>query len=69
MLTGNGTRLITSGRWPKRRYTGLNNCSLGTLTLRDYDAQVGEAMAMIRALNKMTRAGMPERVRIAWVGQ
>lgn len=35
------------------------------LTLRDYDAQVGEAMAMIRALNKMTRAGMPESVRIA----
>lgn len=37
----------------------------GHLTLRDYDAQVGEAMAMIRALNKMTRAGMPESVRIA----
>ncbi|WP_187514340.1 transposase, partial [Pantoea agglomerans] len=33
--------------------------------VRDYDAQVGEAMAMIRALNKMTRAGMPESVRIA----
>ncbi len=29
----------------------------GHLTLRDYDAQVGEAIAMIRALNKMTRAG------------
>jgi len=37
----------------------------GHLTLRDYDAQVGEAMAMIRALNKMTRAGMPKSVRIA----
>ena len=37
----------------------------GDLTLRDYDAQVGEAMAMIRALNKMTSAGMPETVRIA----
>nr|ALG88612.1 transposase [Pectobacterium carotovorum] len=37
----------------------------GHLMLRDYDAQVGEAMAMIRALNKMTRAGMPESVRIA----
>ena len=37
----------------------------GHLTLRDYDAQVGEAMAMISALNKMTRAGMPESVRIA----
>ncbi len=37
----------------------------GHLRLRDYDAQVGEAMAMIRGLNRMTRAGMPERVRIA----
>jgi len=37
----------------------------GHLTFRDYDAQVGEAMAMIRALNKMTCAGMPESVRIA----
>jgi len=35
------------------------------LTLRDYDGQVGEAKAMIRALNKMTRTGMPESVRIA----
>lgn len=35
------------------------------LTLWDCDAQVGEAMAMIHALNKMTRAGMPESVRIA----
>ncbi|WP_258981556.1 transposase [Scandinavium manionii] len=35
------------------------------LTLRDYDGQVGEAKAMIRALNKMTRAGIPESVRIA----
>jgi hypothetical protein len=37
----------------------------GHLTLRDYNAQVGEAMAMISALNKMTRAGMPESVRVA----
>ncbi|TDN47029.1 hypothetical protein EC847_13610 [Scandinavium goeteborgense] len=35
------------------------------LTLRDYDAQVGEAMAMTRTLNKMTYAGMQESVRIA----
>ncbi|MGL4722889.1 MULTISPECIES: hypothetical protein, partial [Enterobacteriaceae] len=26
---------------------------------------VAEAMAMVRALNKMTKAGMPESVRIA----
>ncbi|VCX04806.1 Putative transposase (identified by ISEscan HMM) [Escherichia coli] len=36
----------------------------GSLTLRDYDGQVAEAMA-VRALNKMTKAGMPESVRIA----
>ncbi|OEH10283.1 transposase [Enterobacter roggenkampii] len=37
----------------------------GSLTLRDYDGQVAEAMALVRALNKMTKAGMPEGVRIA----
>ncbi len=38
----------------------------GSLTLRDYDGQVAEAMApYVRALNKMTKAGMPESVRIA----
>ncbi|MFQ8217990.1 IS5 family transposase, partial [Klebsiella pneumoniae] len=37
----------------------------GSLTLRDYDGQVAEAMAMVRTLNKMTKAGMPESVRIA----
>ncbi len=31
----------------------------GSLTLRDYDGQVAEAMALVRALNKMTKAGMP----------
>ncbi|MEY0466738.1 IS5/IS1182 family transposase, partial [Klebsiella pneumoniae] len=28
--------------------------------LRDYDGQVAEAMALVRALNKMTKAGRPE---------
>ncbi|EOU49410.1 hypothetical protein WC5_00121 [Escherichia sp. KTE114] len=32
----------------------------GSLRLRDYDGQVAEAMAMVRALNKMTKADMPE---------
>ncbi|ERC63462.1 hypothetical protein ECOT7509_0318 [Escherichia coli TW07509] len=36
-----------------------------SLTLRDYDSQVAEAMAMVRDLKKMTKAGMPESVRIA----
>ncbi|EIJ8552759.1 IS5/IS1182 family transposase, partial [Salmonella enterica] len=37
----------------------------GSLTLRDYDGQVAEDLVMARALNKMTKAGMPESVRIA----
>ncbi len=36
----------------------------GSLTLRVYHVQVAEALAMVRALNKMTKAGMPENVRI-----
>lgn len=35
----------------------------GSLTLLDYDGQVAEAM--VGALNKMTKAGMPESVLIA----
>lgn len=35
----------------------------GPLSLRDYDAQVGEAIA--KALNRMTMLGMPHSVRIA----
>ncbi len=37
----------------------------GSLTLRDYDGQVAEALARVRALNKITKAGMPESVCIA----
>lgn len=37
----------------------------GHLSLQDYDAQVGEAMAMVKALNRMTLLGMPHSVRIA----
>lgn len=36
----------------------------GHLSLRDYDAQVGEAMAMVKALNRITLLGMPHSVRI-----
>ena len=31
-----------------------------SLTLRNYNAQVGETYAMIKALNKLTGIGMPE---------
>ncbi len=37
----------------------------GSLTLRDYDGQVAESLAIARALNKMTKGGMSESVRIA----
>ncbi|MCL1071115.1 IS5/IS1182 family transposase, partial [Shewanella xiamenensis] len=36
----------------------------GTLSMRNYNAQVGEAYAMIRALNKLTGLGMPVTYRV-----
>ncbi|MDI6967251.1 IS5/IS1182 family transposase, partial [Klebsiella pneumoniae] len=35
------------------------------LTLGDYDGQVAEAMALVRGVDKRTKAGMAEGVRIA----
>lgn len=32
----------------------------GSLTLRNYNAQVGETYAMIKALNKLSGIGRPE---------
>ncbi|BEI22416.1 hypothetical protein KKIDH5335_07480 [Vibrio fluvialis] len=37
----------------------------GKLSLRNYNAQVGETYAMIKALNKLTGLGMPETQYIA----
>ena len=37
----------------------------GHLSLRDCDAQVVEAMAMVKALNRMTLLSMPHSVKIA----
>ncbi|MDF4341090.1 IS5 family transposase [Vibrio parahaemolyticus] len=36
----------------------------GKLSMRDYNAQVGETYAMIKALNKLTGLGMPKTCRI-----
>ena len=36
----------------------------GSLTLHDNDGQAAEALATERALNKRTKAGKPESVRI-----
>lgn len=37
----------------------------GHLSLCDNDAQAGEAMAMVKALNWITLLGMPKSIRIA----
>lgn len=36
----------------------------GHLSLRNYDAQVGEVMAMVKTLNRMTLLAMPTSVRL-----
>lgn len=36
----------------------------GHLSQRNYGAQVGEAMAMVKALNRMTLLAMPTSVRL-----
>jgi hypothetical protein len=38
----------------------LNQLLGASLTLRNYNAQVGETYAMIKALNKLTGKGMPD---------
>jgi hypothetical protein len=65
MRGGNGQQITTVARYAKRRSFRIKQLFGGSLTLRDYDGQVEEAMALVRALNKMTKAGMPESVRIA----
>lgn len=41
----------------------IKNLLGGHLSLRNYGAQVGEAMAMVNALNRMTLLAMPTSVR------
>ena len=50
-----GLQLLTSGG---KGSVPLKQLFGAYLTLRDYDAQVVEAMSMFCALNKMTRLGM-----------
>ena len=69
-------KLYGSNKYWKERY-GYHKRSLsetamyrvkqllgGQLSLRNYNAQVGETYAMIKALNKLTGLGMPETCRI-----
>ncbi|KFD06512.1 transposase [Rahnella aquatilis CIP 78.65 = ATCC 33071] len=63
-MEGEKTR---SGKAPRLAETAMHLVKQqfgGHLTLLDYEAKVGEAMAIVRALNKMTRTGVPESVRI-----
>ena len=70
-------KLYGSNKHWKKKY-GYHKCSLsetamfrvkkllgGTLSLRNYNAQVGETYAMIKALNKLTGLGMPKTIVIA----
>lgn len=43
------------------RYKQLNSPKL---TLRDYNAQVGEALAGVKAMNKVIGLGMPVRAAV-----
>lgn len=69
-------KLYGSNKYWKERY-GYHKRSLsetamyrvkqllgGRLSLRNYNAQVGETYAMIKALNKLTGLGMPQTCRI-----
>ncbi|WP_241187195.1 transposase, partial [Klebsiella michiganensis] len=54
-----------AGYWPGE-YADRNRAVANQrMTGSNADGQVAEAMALVRALNKMTKAGMPESVRIA----
>ncbi len=69
-------KLYGSNKYWKERY-GYHKRSLseiamyrvkqllgGKISLRNYNAQVDETYAMIKALNKLTGLGMPETCRI-----
>ena len=53
--------VITSVRSPKQPCMyRVKQLLGGKLSLRNYNAQVGETYAMVKALNKLTGLGMPE---------
>lgn len=53
-----------SGLSPETAMFRIKTLLGGYLSLRNYDAQVGEAMAMLKALNWMTLLAMPTSVRL-----
>ncbi len=69
-LTGENTRWKSITGYHRRSIAATARYRVkqlfgGHLSLRDYDGQVAEALAIICALNKMPLAGMPESVRLA----
>ncbi len=48
------------------RYKQLNS---PMLSLRDYNGQVAEALAGVKAMNKVIRLGMPVRRQVAYSGR
>ncbi len=51
---------ITSAHYPETAMYRVKQLLGGKLSLRNYNAQVGETYAMIKALNKLAGLGMPE---------
>jgi len=60
-------RTCNAGLWPVADTAMYRVKQLfgGSLTLRDYDGQVAEALTMVRGLNRMTKESMPVSVPIA----
>ncbi len=52
-------------RWRLRRHWKPEQLFDVSLPLRNYDGQVAEALSMLCALSKMTKAAIPESMRIA----
>lgn len=52
--------VITSVHSQKQLMYRVKQLLDGKLSLRNYNAQVGETYSMLKALNKLTGLGMPE---------
>lgn len=64
MRSGKESGLSPSGSVVETAMFRIKTLLGGHLSLRNYDAQVGEAMAMVKALNRMTLLAMPTSVRL-----
>ncbi len=64
VIDSTGLKVFGEGEWKVKKHGQEKRRVRRKLHLA-LDAGTHEVMDMIRALNKMTRAGMPESVRIA----